>query len=233
MSRARVLAASREHGEHGEHGRRQVRISALAEATGVPVATIKYYLREGLLAPGEATSATQAAYDQSHVQRLRLIRALLDVGGLSVTAAREVLAGLASDDVFDALGHAQQALPPSVPDDVDVTAAAEWVGAVGWVAHSGSTALRQLAVALAAVEAAGLPMDRERLETYARAAHDIAEHDIAGLPTGSTAEAVTYAVIGTVLYEPVLLALRRLAHQDVSGRLLAPERDWDAGPGVV
>ena len=37
-----------------------MRISALAQATGLPVATVKYYLREGLLHPGVATSATQA-----------------------------------------------------------------------------------------------------------------------------------------------------------------------------
>lgn len=36
-------------------------------------------------------SATQAEYDESHVRRLRLIRALLQVGRLPVAAAREVL----------------------------------------------------------------------------------------------------------------------------------------------
>ena len=37
-----------------------MRISALAAAAGLPVATVKYYLREGLLQSGVATSATQA-----------------------------------------------------------------------------------------------------------------------------------------------------------------------------
>ena len=40
-----------------------MRISALSEATGVPVPTLKFYLREGLLHPGEATSRTRAEYD--------------------------------------------------------------------------------------------------------------------------------------------------------------------------
>ena len=40
-----------------------MRISTLAVAADLPVATVKYYLREGLLHPGVATSATQATYD--------------------------------------------------------------------------------------------------------------------------------------------------------------------------
>jgi DNA-binding transcriptional MerR regulator len=64
-----------------------MRISELSQASGVPVATIKYYLREGLLHEGQLTSATQAQYDQSHLARLRLVRALLGAGGLSVAAA--------------------------------------------------------------------------------------------------------------------------------------------------
>ena len=68
-----------------------MRISDIAREAGVPVATVKYYLREGLLHPGELTSATQARYDESHVARLQLIRSLLGPGGLSVVRAREVL----------------------------------------------------------------------------------------------------------------------------------------------
>ena len=56
-----------------------MRISELSSRSGVPVATIKYYLREGLLPAGERTSATQARYGDAHVERLRLVRALVDV----------------------------------------------------------------------------------------------------------------------------------------------------------
>jgi len=61
-----------------------MRISALATAAGLPLATVKYYLREGLLHPGVASSATQASYDEAHVRRLRLIRALTGPVGPSV-----------------------------------------------------------------------------------------------------------------------------------------------------
>ncbi len=38
------------------------------------------------------------------------------------------------------------------------------------------------------------------------------------MPTDSAAAAVRYVVLGTVLVEPLLLALRRMAQQEISGR---------------
>ncbi|MFD0479411.1 MerR family transcriptional regulator [Nonomuraea thailandensis] len=58
-----------------------MRISELSARSGVAIPTIKYYLREGMLHQGEQTAATRAEYDETHLRRLRLIRALLDVGG--------------------------------------------------------------------------------------------------------------------------------------------------------
>ncbi len=66
------------------------------------------------------------------------------------------------------------------------------------------------------------------LDRYARAAHELGEQDVAEVPMDSPTEAVRFVVIGTPLMEPVLLALRRLAHEDVSGRRLA---SGDAGLG--
>ena len=68
-----------------------MRISELSSHTEIPVATVKFYLRENLLHEGVRTAATQSQYDQSHVARLRLIRALLGPGGLSVAAAHQVI----------------------------------------------------------------------------------------------------------------------------------------------
>src|SRR5205823_11902088 len=72
----------------------RMRIAELSQRSGVPIPTIKYYMREGLLYPGERTSRNQARYTESHIQRLRLIRALVDVGHLSIAATREVVASI-------------------------------------------------------------------------------------------------------------------------------------------
>ncbi|GAB2695527.1 MerR family transcriptional regulator [Thalassiella azotivora] len=202
-----------------------MRISELSARTGVPVATIKYYLREGLLPPGEQTSATQARYDDGHVARLRLVRALLEVGGLGVAGARRLLACLDADDLHETLGRAQAELPPATSADVATQRARDLLAEVGWEVGCDTAPLRQLAVALDAVEAAGLPLGRERLARYADAADQLAHDDLAGAPDGPLEDVVAYAVLGTVLYEPVLLALRRLAHQRASAARFAGSED--------
>ena len=76
-----------------------MRVGELSRRSGVSVASIKYYLREGLLPAGERTSPNQASYDDGHLRRLRMIRALIDVGGLSVVATRDVPAAVDDPDL--------------------------------------------------------------------------------------------------------------------------------------
>src|SRR6478752_6940457 len=64
-----------------------MRMKELSEVSGVPVATIKFYQRERLLPAGERTHPNQSVYGDEHLRRIRLIRALIEVGGLSVAAA--------------------------------------------------------------------------------------------------------------------------------------------------
>src|SRR5690606_4799309 len=70
------------------------------------------------------TSATRAEYDQSHLRRLRLIRALLEVGRLPVATIRKIIEAVEDEetDLHEMLGTAHYALSPapeSVPDDED------------------------------------------------------------------------------------------------------------------
>src|SRR3954447_3217506 len=92
-----------------------MRISERSRVSGVPVATIKYYLREGLLPAGIPTSATSASYDERHVDRLNLIRALVDVGRVPIARVREVVTALEQPPTswHDLLGAAPGALPPA------------------------------------------------------------------------------------------------------------------------
>ena len=195
-----------------------MRVSELVEQSGVPLASVKYYLREGLLMPGTATSATQAEYGDEHVRRLRLIKALTEVVGLPVAKAREVL-GLIDepDDLFDTLGQAVAALPPYVDERPHYPRARAALETLGQVYDPRFAATGQLERALEAAEAAGLPMDDRRLRGYGRHIMGIAETDLAAMPVDA-ASAIEYAVLGTALYEPVLIALRRLAHQDIAAK---------------
>ena len=75
-----------------------MRLAELCAETGVPPATVKYYLREGLLPVGERVSATRAEYGLAHVERLRLIRALVEGADVSIDGVRRIVeAGAGAD----------------------------------------------------------------------------------------------------------------------------------------
>ena len=204
-----------------------MRISELARRAEVPVATVKYYLREGLLHDGELTSATQARYDDTHVARLRLVRSLLGPGGLSITRARAVLDALDDPpaDPLDLLGAAAHAVrrPVEVRPHPGVHALMErW----GWAVHERDCLDHQvLADALEALDAAAFVSPPDVLDAYATAMDDVARAELANVPTGSSEAAVRYVVLGVVLNEPVLLAMRRLAEQAAAEALPAGPAD--------
>jgi hypothetical protein len=87
------------------------------------------------------------------------------------------------------------------------------VSALGWQVDLESTALRQLEAALAALDAVGLPPTISTLLAYADAGLRAAEADVESIPAGPAEQILRHAVIGTAMYEPVLVALRRLAQQ--------------------
>ncbi|MEV5939144.1 MerR family transcriptional regulator [Streptomyces sp. NPDC051994] len=209
-----------------------MRLAELSERSGVSTAMIKYYLRQGMLAPGRKVGATTADYDESHLRRLRLVRALIEVGRLPVAAAREVI-GYVDDDSLDRtmrLGAALWALPHGPdPDDNDASVAAartevdRLLQALGWSTAREVGELspdhRALIVAVATLNRLGYAWDAELMAPYAELMHQAAVRDLDFVETHpSEAEKVETAVAATVLFEPVLRALHRLAQQEESAR---------------
>lgn len=211
-----------------------MRISALAARSGVPVGTIKYYLREGLVPPGRQTSRTTAEYDESHVERLRLVRALTDTGGLGIAAVRRVVAVIDAPDParLDVLATAHDALiggGAPEPDEADGEAsesdeddgtevegrARRWAVQRGWFVPEGDAVIGRLERAWAACEQADVIVDEAMLDQYADAVEQVARVDVTSVPVGAEG-AVRRVVVGTVLTEPVLSALRLLAQRQVS-----------------
>ncbi|MFJ2740024.1 MerR family transcriptional regulator [Streptomyces sp. NPDC087440] len=210
-----------------------MRLAELSERSGVSLATIKYYLRQGLLAPGNRVTATTADYDESHVRRLRLIRALLQVGGLPVATARKVLGHVddASLGRTIRMGAALWELPHGAdPDDTkdEATAAARvevdrLLEKLGWgtARELGevSPAHRSLVVAVATLRRLGYPWDSELMAPYAELMHQAAIRDLDFVETHpSEEEKVETAVAAAILFRPVLEALHRLAQEEESAR---------------
>ncbi|WP_327358240.1 MerR family transcriptional regulator [Streptomyces sp. NBC_01304] len=210
-----------------------MRLAELSERSGVSTATIKYYLREGLLPAGHRVSATTADYDEGHLRRLRLVRALLQVGGLSVATAGEVLRHIDDDSLGRTirLGAAMWALPgppePDLADDGDMEAARvevdQLLDALGWqTAHDLRTIsppYRSLVVGVATLRRLGYDWDAALLRPYADLMHQAAVHDLDMTESQpSEAEQVETAIAGTVLLDPILRALHRLAQQEETAR---------------
>jgi len=198
-----------------------MRISELSTQTGVPVATIKFYLRESLLPEGVRTSATQAQYDESHVARLRLVRALLGPGGLSVAAAHRVIQAIEEPpaSVHELLGVAARAVArPGVVTDGDPRVE-ELMQRCAWqIDEKDHPTYAVLEEALRALDEAGFELPEGALDVYVVHIRQNAEYEIENVPTDSPTAAVRYVVLGTVLIEPVILALRRLAQAEASAR---------------
>ncbi|WP_328679875.1 MerR family transcriptional regulator [Streptomyces sp. NBC_00322] len=206
-----------------------MRIGELSRRTGVPVPTIKYYIREGLLPAGQLTSPNQASYDEAHERRLRLIRALLDVGGLKVAAIAEVLTAVdkPGTSVHKVLGVATELIVPTYADvepDAALDAARKEVRDLiarrGWLTDDDSPAGEALAMALAALNRAGHGAFAEVLDAYADAAEQIARADLAYVARlAGLDDLVESAVVGTVLGDSLIASLRRLAQADGSARV--------------
>lgn len=217
-----------------------MKMAELSRHSGASVATIKYYIREGLLASGQRTATNQAEYGPEHIARLDLIRALREVADLPVATVRRTLAIVDhpngdDGDVPDHLGVALGALSP--PLDIPPDEAADYERAtqridramrdLGWSTAPDAPGRADLIRAVVAIERQfpGGASD-DALRHYADVARQLAAFEIPDDwdPSGPSSDALRYAVLGTVLFEPVILALRRLAHMDRHRRLREHER---------
>ncbi|MCI4146582.1 MerR family transcriptional regulator [Streptomyces sp. MMS20-AI2-20] len=207
-----------------------MRISELSRRSGVSIPTIKYYLRDGLLPAGRPTAANQAEYDEDHVRRLRLIRSLIGVRGLSVSATKDVLAAVDEQQgdmhlllglVLGALPVERSGRPPRRDGAAEPAGAKDAAGdvaaltaAMGWKTSPNPPAAQVVAETLETMRALGVDYDWRSLVPYAELADRAAKLDLDQLPDADDPlQQAERAVLLTVLLEPALLALRRLAQE--------------------
>ena len=209
-----------------------MRLAELSERSGVSVATIKYYLRERLLRPGHQVNATTSEYDEEHLRRLRLVRAMIQVGRVPVATVREVLGHVDDDSLGRTirLGAAMWALPQvREPDEDDeyVRAAHQEVDRLldllGWEnakqLSTISPAYRSLVVSVAAFRRIGYGWGAELLAPYAELMHRTAVLDLDNMETHpSEEEQIEFAILGAIINEPILQSLHRLAQEEETTR---------------
>ncbi|MEH3075780.1 MAG: MerR family transcriptional regulator [Quadrisphaera sp.] len=201
-----------------------MRISELAERSGTAPATIKFYVREGLLPPAEKTGYNQVSYGEEHVRRLHLVRALVDVGGLPIARVRAVVAAVddPGTDLPEVMGAAQRALPghaaPWEPSAPSLAAVEQVVRSMGWEVEAGNPGLPQAAAVLDSWVALGRKDLFDSLGEYARAAEVVARADLARVwPDAADRDrSAETVVVGTVLGDALVAGLRRIAQEHVA-----------------
>lgn len=87
---------------------RYLAISELEEITGIPKTTIRYYIREGLIAPHIRTGKTMAYYTEEEVRRLELIKRLREKERMPIKFIKDELAR------FDAEGAQSESRVKSI-----------------------------------------------------------------------------------------------------------------------
>ncbi len=204
-----------------------MQVSELVSITGIPLATVKYYLREGLLPAGRRVTARSREYGEAHVRRLTLLRVLRDVGAVPVQRLRELVEaveapGLTVHQMFagasDAIASgARRDQERSVEPTTEAAAMVEEVvRRMGWDGvRPDAVDLENLRRVVTQLIGTGLfPVDEEGLSSYARVADEVARAEVASLPDdGDRAAHLERMVVGTVAFGEILAILRRLAQE--------------------
>ncbi|MEO8908097.1 MAG: MerR family transcriptional regulator [Microbacteriaceae bacterium] len=199
-----------------------MRISELAKNAGVPLSAVKYYQREGLLPEGERSAPNQVAYSQVHVQRVRLIRALLGTGGLSIAATKDVIGALDDAPLAETFAVAQSAMSTPRTSEPEPSAEAReriirLARSQGWAITEDNPGIDVAARALEGLAAIDFDAPDDYLSAYADAAGTAAAVDLNALTTlRDPAQITELMVVGTVLGDPLFSGLRRLAHENAA-----------------
>jgi DNA-binding transcriptional MerR regulator len=201
----------------------------------VSVATLKYYLREGLLHGGAATAVNQAQYEESHVRRVKLIRALIELGRLSIAEVREVLVAVddESQSLHDAFGAAQDAMAPDASSDsgwFDAALASvdAFLARNDLYVRPESPLRTMLAETLVWLTEfgwglPGIVVDAAVFDTLVPGLKEQAEFEISSVPPDADRTAqVEFTVVGTMVFEVAAAAIRRMALEDASAKRFGP-----------
>lgn len=199
-----------------------MQLSELSARSGVSVSTIKYYLREGLLPPGDKTGERRALYGEPHVARLRLLRVLREVGAVPVADLKGIVAAVddRSRSVHQMFGAAFDALtktPDQEPDSASRARADDLVEEAGWTSvRSDSPERDRLAYLLHVVTDLGAHLGPQEWRSYLDLVDLLAAFEVNRLhpddPAADRDTLLRRMVVGQVVFGEFVLSLRRLAH---------------------
>ncbi|MGW1491728.1 MerR family transcriptional regulator [Streptomyces sp. NPDC002402] len=210
-----------------------MRIGEFSRRVGVPIPTIKYYLRQGLLSPGSLTSPNQATYGPHHEHRLRLVRALNGLGGVPLARVRAVLKEMTAPDattlgVLRALReHETEPEPDQKPGpdyDRARTAVLESFARRGWRTSPDAPEVRKLIATVLASRSLGhAELATAALNAYAEASEHTARGEARYIAQGrDPRDRAERLVMAALLGDALQASVRRLALEEAVRTTRAP-----------
>jgi DNA-binding transcriptional MerR regulator len=185
-----------------------MQLKELSSRSAVSSASIKFYLREGLLPPGSTAASPRADYTQAHLRRLELIKVLRQVVGLGLEKIRSITDGIDDPGLGDVelMGRVQAMVLGLAEEQVpDHPLLAALIGSGRWL-DAPSRARNSLNLLLHRMDELGVPADGTVLAAYADAADQVAALDIGSVErSGSRDELAMTVAVGTQLYSELLL----------------------------
>jgi hypothetical protein len=156
------------------------------------------------------------------------VRVLVEVGGLSIAAVKDVLAAIADEGIAipKLLESVQYAMVTAQPREdpawrearADVDA---YLASLDWQISPQAPARNRLAEVLHGLRTlSGEPVPADCFAPYARLAEELAAGEIASLPgpDAPREEIVAEVTVGIAVFESALTALRLLAEEDATAR---------------
>jgi DNA-binding transcriptional MerR regulator len=189
---------------------------------------VKYYLREGLVPPGDVVGPRRAEYGESHVRRLRILRLLREIGGVPVTSLRLIMDALDSEDtslhdVITLTADVISAGPlPEAQNPKNLGVVDTVIDAMGWDGLRPESVDRLRVSALVGVlgRLGPLGADAEVLSYYASMADTVARMEVSMLDqTREREDLLEDMVTGSVVYGQIFTLLRQMGHEHYHQKL--------------
>lgn len=191
-----------------------MQLKELSARSGMSAASIKFYLREGLLPAGSTAASPRADYTQAHLRRLELIKVLRRVVGLGLDRIKAITDGIDDPLLGDVelMGRVQGTVLGLAEGPVpDHPLMAGLVGSGRWV-DAPSRARNSLNLLLHRMDELGVPADADVLSAYADAVDQVAALDVGSAERArSRDDMVKTVAVGTHLYSDLLLKMLAVA----------------------
>lgn len=195
-----------------------MKLAELSTRSGVNIATIKYWIRAGILPAGVKRNATTADYTDRHLARLNLIHLLRDDLDTPIDEIRELTHLIDTHAPNTRIMEKSQCLalrlthPPQNQDSPEHQRVRAICEQLGWP-DVPSWAREELVVVLRRLGEKGLNVDNDYLLEHARAFAKVASHNVGYALTAREPDELAIQVIrGVRLSRDLENAISALAH---------------------